>query len=70
MSGMRLVRSLPEFRGIGDREEDVGLRLLGKAAPTVSVIKVLSNKRISFCIQDIALDVSEVKLRSGWCSHD
>ena len=65
-----LIEVLLEFRGIGDREDDVGLRLLGKAAPAVSVIKV-TNKRSLYCVQDIALDVVEVKLRrGGWCSHD
>lgn len=33
-----LVQVFPEFRSIGDGEDDVGLRLLGKAAPTGGVV--------------------------------
>ncbi len=35
-----LVEILPKFRGIGDCEDNVSLRLLWKAAPAVNVIEV------------------------------
>lgn len=35
-----LVQVFPEFRGIGDGEDDVGLRLLRKAAPAGGVNKI------------------------------